>query len=84
MRLVAWNCNMALHRKLAPLLALRPDVAVLQMAAFLVRVKKDLLGFRGKVQLGRLRYAIAENDPFFYLTADGIDRKSITERQKPG
>jgi exodeoxyribonuclease-3 len=33
MRLVAWNCNMALHRKLAALMALRPDVAVLSECA---------------------------------------------------
>ena len=33
MRLVAWNCNMALHRKLAALLALKPDVAVLSECA---------------------------------------------------
>ncbi len=28
-RLIVWNCNMALHRKAAALLALRPDVAVI-------------------------------------------------------
>jgi hypothetical protein len=28
MRIVTWNCNMALHRKAAPLLALKPDIAV--------------------------------------------------------
>jgi len=33
MRIVAWNCNMALHRKLAALLALKPDVAVLSECA---------------------------------------------------
>src|SRR5262245_22011830 len=33
MRLVAWNCNMALHRKLAALLALKPDIAVLPECA---------------------------------------------------
>lgn len=33
MRLVAWNCNMALHRKLTALMALRPDVAVLPECA---------------------------------------------------
>ncbi|MGH6932025.1 MAG: hypothetical protein ACREEE_06270 [Dongiaceae bacterium] len=33
MRLVAWNCNMALHRKLDRLLALRPDVAVISECA---------------------------------------------------
>ena len=29
MRLVAWNCNMALHRKVDALLALRLDIAVI-------------------------------------------------------
>jgi exodeoxyribonuclease III len=33
MRLVAWNCAMALHRKRDALLALRPDVAVISEAA---------------------------------------------------
>ena len=29
MRLVAWNCNMALHRKFEALQSLNPDVAVI-------------------------------------------------------
>jgi exodeoxyribonuclease-3 len=33
MRLVAWNCNMALHRKVDALLSLRPDVAVISECA---------------------------------------------------
>jgi len=33
MRLVAWNCNMALHRKVDALRALRPDVAVISECA---------------------------------------------------
>ena len=33
MRLVAWNCNMALHRKLDPLLALKADIVVLSECA---------------------------------------------------
>lgn len=33
MRLVAWNCNMALHRKRAALLALAPDIAVISECA---------------------------------------------------
>ena len=33
MRLVAWNCNMALHRKMDALLALKPDVAVISECA---------------------------------------------------
>jgi exodeoxyribonuclease-3 len=35
MRLVAWNCNMALHRKLDALLSLNPDVAVISECASL-------------------------------------------------
>lgn len=33
MRLVAWNCNMALHRKIDALAALKPDVAVVSECA---------------------------------------------------
>jgi exodeoxyribonuclease-3 len=33
MRIVVWNCNMAMHRKLDLLLALRPDIAVLPECA---------------------------------------------------
>jgi exodeoxyribonuclease-3 len=33
MRLVAWNCNMALHRKFDALMTLRPDVAVISECA---------------------------------------------------
>ena len=39
MRLVAWNCNMALHRKVDALLALRPDVAVISECAESVRLQ---------------------------------------------
>src|SRR5882724_11639017 len=42
MRLVAWNCNMALHRKLAALRALRPDVAVLSECASPQRLAERL------------------------------------------
>lgn len=42
MRLVAWNCNMALHRKLAALLALRPDIAVLSECASPQRLAERL------------------------------------------
>lgn len=42
MRLVAWNCNMALHRKLAALLALRPDVAVIAECASPERLQDKL------------------------------------------
>ena len=33
MRLVVWNCAMALHRKIDALMALRPDLAVIPEAA---------------------------------------------------
>ena len=33
MRLVAWNCCMALHRKVDALMALAPDVAVISECA---------------------------------------------------
>ena len=33
MRIVAWNCNRALHRKIDALMTLRPDVAVISEAA---------------------------------------------------
>jgi len=42
MRLVAWNCNMALHRKLAALMALKPDVAVLSECASPARLLERL------------------------------------------
>ncbi len=35
MRLVNWNCGAGFHRKIKPLLALRPDVAVIQECAYL-------------------------------------------------
>jgi len=40
MRLVIWNCNMALHRKLDALLSLRPDVAVISECAAPVRLRR--------------------------------------------
>ncbi len=33
MRLVAWNCNMALHRKVDALLSLQPDLAIISECA---------------------------------------------------
>ena len=29
LRIVIWNCNMALHKKIEPLMALRPDIAII-------------------------------------------------------
>ena len=40
MRLVAWNCNMALHRKLDAVLSLRPDMAVIAECAEPGRLRK--------------------------------------------
>ncbi|MEM7041669.1 MAG: hypothetical protein AAF543_02545 [Pseudomonadota bacterium] len=40
MRLVAWNCNMALHRKYEALLSLRPDVAVISECATPERLRR--------------------------------------------
>lgn len=40
MRLVAWNCNMALHRKVDALLALKPDVAIISECASPERLRE--------------------------------------------
>ncbi|HSY85447.1 MAG TPA: hypothetical protein VLA85_02670, partial [Verrucomicrobiae bacterium] len=42
MRLVAWNCAMALHRKFEALLRLRPDVAVIAECAEPGRLAEQL------------------------------------------
>jgi len=42
MRLVAWNCNMALDRKFAALRSLRPDVAVISECAAPARLEAKL------------------------------------------
>jgi exodeoxyribonuclease-3 len=39
MRLVAWNCNMALHRKWEALLRLKPDIAVISECAGLEKLQ---------------------------------------------
>ena len=39
MRIVAWNCNMALHRKIERLLALKPDIAVISECAEPARLR---------------------------------------------
>ncbi len=44
MRIVAWNCNMALHRKLEALLALEPDVAVISECARRERLEERMGG----------------------------------------
>ena len=45
MRLVAWNCNMSLHRKIEALLTLDPDVAVIGECAI-----PDILQRRGSTE----------------------------------
>lgn len=42
MRIVAWNCNMALHRKFDALLSLRPDLAIVSECAAPERLKQRL------------------------------------------
>ena len=42
MRLVAWNCNMALHRKFEALISLNPDVAVICECAEPARLKQKM------------------------------------------
>ena len=46
MRLVAWNCCMALHRKYAALMALAPDIAVVSECAEPGRLCHKAPGFR--------------------------------------
>lgn len=58
-RLVAWNCNMALHRKLDALLSLRPDVAVISECAapeVLAARGVDLNRFSGALWIGTNRH----------------------------
>ena len=35
------------------------------------------------MKLGRLRDAVAQNDPFFDIAADRVDGKDMTKREKP-
>ncbi len=44
MRLIAWNCNMALHRKYEALLSLAPDIAVISECAEPETVQAKLKG----------------------------------------
>jgi len=58
-RLVAWNCNMALHRKLDALRALDPDVAVISECADPEQLQArgvDLDGVSGPVWIGTNRH----------------------------
>jgi hypothetical protein len=42
MRLIAWNCAMALERKITPLLSMRPDIAILSEVANPETLRKTL------------------------------------------
>ena len=53
MRLVAWNCNMALDRKFAALRSLRPDVAVISECAC-----PEILGERLRPKLNLARRGV--------------------------
>ena len=57
MRIVAWNCNMALHRKFDALLGLRPDVAIISECADPDR----LSGFLDLASLGAAPVWIGRN-----------------------
>src|SRR2546430_504234 len=45
MRIIAWNCNMALHKKYERLLSLRPDIAVIPECAHPDLISKRAAGF---------------------------------------
>jgi Endonuclease/Exonuclease/phosphatase family len=45
MRIIAWNCNMALHKKYERLLALRPDIVVIPECANFDVIAKAAPGF---------------------------------------
>lgn len=46
MRLVTWNCAAGFHRKIKPLLALKPDVAVIQECADLDTLARKAAAFK--------------------------------------
>ncbi|MEM7197146.1 MAG: endonuclease/exonuclease/phosphatase family protein, partial [Pseudomonadota bacterium] len=58
MRIVAWNCNMALHRKWDALLALQPDIAVISEVA-----TPDILYARTKDALPPMAMQWCGNNP---------------------
>ena len=63
---------------------LRPDMLALEVAAFLVRVKEDLLRLGCEMQLSGLRYAVTQHDPVLDLATHSVDRKRASEWQEPG
>jgi len=64
MRIVAWNCNMALDRKIEVLLALKPDIAIVSECA-----EPDRLRFRRKPDWVESKPVWAQN------ASAGITRK---------
>ena len=79
MRLITWNCNMALHRKLEALHSLAPDVAVLSECAY-----PDIVAERaGLASLGADSVWIGAND-HKGLAALGFNgyRVALDERYK--
>ena len=46
MRIVAWNCNMALHRKYERLLSLQPDIAVISECANVGLIAQKITSFQ--------------------------------------
>jgi hypothetical protein len=55
LRIVTWNCNMALHDKVAPLMALSPDLAVISTCAHpdIIHQKARKFPFTDAVWIGR-------------------------------
>jgi hypothetical protein len=55
LRIVIWNCNMALHKKVEPLMALRPDIAVVSECANpeIVQKKASRFEFSDASWIGR-------------------------------
>jgi hypothetical protein len=58
MRIVIWNCNIAVHRKVAPLLALKPDIAVVCECA-----EPDHLQARRATELARDSRRVGRTQP---------------------
>jgi hypothetical protein len=50
-RIVIWNCNMALHKKVDLLMKFIPDVAVIPESAKPEIVKTDMTSYEIKVKL---------------------------------
>ena len=77
MRIVAWNCNMALHKKYEHLLALRPDVAAIPECAQtgLTRRKRRSNKLRARSHFVRLRFGLAVDE--FHPKADMVETSGL-------